>query len=118
MNEADGVIERLDQFDYHHRLEETQGPALVFFTGPHCGSCHQLRRALGQYRSRYGGLAIFEVDAERDLGLARAMNVFHLPSMFLYRDGRFHCPLHSQPLPAQLRQAIQQGLQQPAQEEP
>ena len=118
MSGRDKGIEQLDQFDYHHRLEATRGPALVFFTGPHCGACRQLRRALTEYRKGPSPIPLFEVDAERDLALARALNVFHLPSMFLYRDGEFHCQLHIQPLPERLHQAIERALAQPPEEEP
>jgi thioredoxin-like negative regulator of GroEL len=118
MSPPENGIERLDQFDYQHRLEVTRGPALVFFTGPHCGACRQLRQALVEYRATYGGIRLFEVDAERDLALARALSVFHLPSMFLYRNGEFHCQLHSPPLPHRLHQAIDRALRQPAEEEP
>ena len=118
MNARDTGIELLDQFDYQHRLEATPGAALVFFTGPHCGVCRQLRRALVDYQASHGGIRLFEVDAERDLALARALSVFHLPSMFLYLDGEFHCQLHSQPLPNHLHRAIELALRQPPQEEP
>ena len=118
MNLPENEIERLDQFDYQHRLESTRGAVLVFFTGPHCGACRQLRQTLIEYRAAQGGIRLFEVDAERDLALARALNVFHLPSMFLYRDGEFHCQLHSQPLPEPLHQAILKALREPADEEP
>jgi thioredoxin-like negative regulator of GroEL len=118
MSLRENAIERLDQFDYQHRLEATRGPALVFFTGPHCGACRQLRQALVEYRAAHRGIRLFEVDAERDLALARALSVFHLPSMFLYRDGEFHCQLHSQPLPQRLHQAIERALDQPQEEEP
>lgn len=111
-------VEKLDQFDFHHRLDDTSGPALVFFTGPHCGSCRQLRQALSQLATTYRGIRLFEVDAERDTALARAFNVFHLPSMFLFLDGHFHCPLHSQPLPAALGRAIERALARPPEEEP
>jgi thioredoxin-like negative regulator of GroEL len=118
MNPGDRGIEQLDQFDYQHRLEATCGPALVFFSGPHCGACRQLRRALTEYQASHGGILLFEVDAERDLALTRALNVFHLPSMFLYRDGEFHRQLHSQPLPDRLHQAIELALRLAPEEEP
>lgn len=108
----------LDQFRFHHVLEDTAGVVLVFFSGPHCGACRHLRRGLQEYLASIGGLTVFEVDAARDLALARAMNVFHLPSLFLYRDGHFHCQLHSEARVEKLRAAIDTALQRPPEEEP
>lgn len=108
----------LDQFRFHHVMQETSGVALVFFSGPHCGACRHLRGVLQDCVASIGGLTVFEVDAGRDLALAQALNVFHLPSMFLYRDGQFHCQLHSEARPERLRAAIDAALARPAEEEP
>ena len=111
------AIVQLDQFDFHHRLEETPGLALVFFTGPHCGACKVLRQVLDGYAGARE-IRVFEVDAEQDLALAREFGVFHLPSMFLYRDGAFHGELHSEPRPQALDAAIEALLGRPAAEAP
>jgi thiol-disulfide isomerase/thioredoxin len=42
-------IPTLDQFQFHHVLEETSGVVLVFFSGPHCGACRHLRGVLEHY---------------------------------------------------------------------
>jgi len=111
-----GIV-RLDQFHFHHVLEETPGLALVFFTGPHCGACKLLRRVLADYLETRP-VSVFEVDAERDLALAREFGVFHLPSMYLYQDGFFHCELHSEPRAPALDAAIAAARARPAEEAP
>ena len=111
-------IRQLDQFGFHHTLEASAGPALVFFTGPACGACKRLRRVLEEAAPLFADIALFEVDAERDMGLVREFEVFHLPAMFLFRDGRFHCELHSEPTPPRLREAIDAALAAPSQEAP
>jgi len=113
---APGIV-RLDQFRFHHVLEETPGLALVFFTGPYCGACKVLRRVLADYLTTRP-VAVYEVDAERDLALAREFGVFHLPSMFLYQDGLFHCELHSEPRAPALDAAIAAARARPAEEAP
>ena len=109
-------LQNLTQFDFHHRLAATSGPALVCFTAPACGACKRLRQVLGG--TSWGPLALFEVDAGRDLALTREFEVFHLPAMFLFVDGRFHCELQAEATPDHLRHAIDAALRAPAQEAP
>jgi len=108
----------LDQFRFHHVLAETPGTALVIFTSEGCGSCKHWRRFLTTYQDQHPGLSIFEVDAGRDLALAREFHVFHLPALFLFHDGQFHASLQSQALPDRLHAAIADALARPAQEAP
>jgi thiol-disulfide isomerase/thioredoxin len=109
------MIEKLDQFEFHHVLEETPGNSIVLFTAPHCGSCRAMKLALGQVLAEERGWHVFEVDAERDLALVREFDVFHLPALFLYRDGAFHAPLQVSPVPADIILAVNQlASQEPA----
>ena len=108
----------LTQFDYYHRLEETQGNALVYYTSPACGSCRHLRKALNLYVQTYDDLQVFEVDAVHEAGLVEAFEVFHLPSMFLYKSGQFYCELHCEAHPLKIHQAIEKALLKSPEEEP
>jgi len=112
------VLARLDQFTFHHRLASTAGDALVIFTGPACGACRRLKRVLEEHAEQFTDLRLFEVDAGEDMALTREFEVFHLPAMFLFRDGHFHCELHSEAQPQQLRRAIDAAFAAPAQEQP
>ena len=114
----DKKIHSLDEFTYHHVMAEIQGAALVFYTGPNCGSCHHLRRVLTEYLRQYNDLHIFEVDAVTSSALINEFNVFHLPSMFLYKDGHYHCELHAEALPLKIHRAVADALQLPAEDEP
>ncbi len=80
----------LDQFDFHHRIAETKGPALVIFTAPGCSACRAWKRLLRDSVTHFAQMPVFEVDVERDLALAREFDVFHLPALFLFHDGAFH----------------------------
>ncbi len=111
-------INSLSQLDYYHQLEETQGNALVYFTRPACGSCRHLRKALHLYLQTYDDLQIFEVDAVHEAGLVQTFEVFHLPSMFLYHSGQFHCELHSEAHPLKIHKAMISALASPPEEEP
>lgn len=116
------MIELLNEFDFHPRIAATPGIALVFFSGPNCASCRHLKALLqaemSHFRQQLGTLHVYEVRADKSMALVNEFDVFHLPSLFLYRDGRFHCALQSEANPAALIESINNALRQPAQEEP
>lgn len=111
-------VTALSQFDFHHTLAATPGICLVMFGSVDCGACRHLKRVFAELAQASPELHLFEVDAQRDTALVREFEVFHLPSMYLYRDGQFHCQLHSPPTLEALRQHIALALAAPAQEAP
>ncbi len=112
------MFPQLSQFDLHHRIAASPAPTLVFFTSRACGSCRQLRRALEVLRHKRPDWLIYEVDAEREGGLVREFEVFHLPAMFLFKDGDFHREIDSLATPQALEAAIEAALAQPPGEAP
>ncbi|MEE9304324.1 MAG: thioredoxin family protein [Thiotrichaceae bacterium] len=111
-------IINLTHFEYYHQLESTQGNTLVYYTSPACSTCRYLKKALLVYLQNYDDLHIFEVDAVHEAGLVQSFEVFHLPSMFLYQSGKFHCELHSEAHPEKIHQAIADALLKDPDEEP
>lgn len=111
-------LPQLDQFDFHARLSDTPGAALVMFSSPDCGGCRHLRPVLQALRRQRPHWHVFEVDAQRDLALTHEFEVFHLPALFLYLDGHFHCELQAPARAAAIREAIDAALLRPAQEAP
>ncbi len=107
----------LDQFSFHHVLEETPGTALVLFTTPYCGSCKAMKQALLQLEAD-SGLHLFEVDAGTDQALVESFEVFHLPALFLFQDGAYHAPLEVEPVVSRILGKIDELLKQPAREAP
>jgi thioredoxin 1 len=108
----------LDEFRFHHTLAATRGIALVIFTSAGCNSCRAWKRLLGAYHTQHPDLALFEVDVGHAQALAREFNVFHLPALFLYRDGHFHGTLQCEAQPDKLHAAIADALGASAQEAP
>lgn len=108
----------LEQFDFHHRLEDLDGPGLVMFGSRDCGGCKHLRTVLLAVQRQRPDWHIFEVDAQRDPGLAQAFEVFHLPALFLFQAGQFHCELKAEARVRSILAATQAALQLPAEEEP
>ena len=108
----------LSQFDFHARLADTAGPALILFTAAGCGGCRHLRRVLREVQRREPAWRVYEVDAERDAALTNEFEVFHLPTVFLFSNGDFHCQLEAEARPAAIISATRSALQQTAQEAP
>lgn len=107
----------LTEFDYHPTLAQTPGVSLVLFSAPSCGTCRKVEAILAE-----GGVSsvdqLYKVDIQQATALARQFEIFHLPSLFLYRDGQFHAIVESEVTPARLDKAIRELLTQAAQDEP
>jgi thioredoxin-like negative regulator of GroEL len=108
---------RLAEGDFHACLAAAPGIAVVLFSAPHCGACRAWKRLLPDALS---GLtrALFEVDVSEATGVARCFGIFHLPTVYLYRDGRFHAELQCEARQKAILQAVQSLLAAPAQDEP
>lgn len=111
------AFSRLTEGSYHARLAASSGIGIVLFSAPHCGSCRTWKRLLPDALS---GLAnnLFEVDVSEATGVARYFGIFHLPTVYLYRDGRFHAELQCEARREPIRQAMHQLLAAPPQDEP
>lgn len=112
------TIKQLDEFNFYQTLEQSQGLVLVFFSGVDCGSCRHLRQVLEAYQGIWGNISIYEVDAGLSASLTNEFDVFHLPSIFLFKNGVYHCPIHAEPLPNSLYEAILKGSASDAEEQP
>ena len=90
---------------------------MVLFSAPHCGGCRAWRRLLPDTLEGVAD-ALFEVDVSEATGVARSFDIFHLPTIHLYRDGRFHAELQCEARRAAILQSTLSLLAAPAQEEP
>lgn len=106
----------LDEFRYHPHLLQTGGISLVLFSSPACSTCRVVEQRLPCAVA--AGVHLFKVDVQQATGLARAFDIFHLPSLFLYRDGHFHARLDCEITAAALRAAMTRALAEPPEEEP
>lgn len=110
-------FERLAEGDFHRRIAASSGMAVVLFTAPRCGACrawkHLLPSALADQASVF-----YEVDVSEATGVARYFDIFHLPTIYLYRDGQFHAELQCEARPDSIRQATHHLLNAAAQDEP
>ena len=107
----------LSEFDFHRVLAQSEGPALVMFGAPGCGTCRKVEKLLpGTVDGMVSGL--FKVDVQQSTGLARAYEVFHLPALFLFVDGHFHAQIESEVTPPKMRAALEAALAAAPQDEP
>ncbi|WP_324780608.1 thioredoxin family protein [Thiobacillus sedimenti] len=108
---------RLAEGSFHARLAASDGIAVVLFSAPGCGACRAWKRllpeALGDLAS-----AFYEVDVSEATGVARAFGIFHLPAVYLYRDGAFHAELQCPARHDAIRETARALLAAPAQDEP
>ena len=119
-------VQELDEFTFFSELEDSSGVVMVFFTGPHCASCHHLKNLLNnefqqfiQYFSKSNiCFSAYEIKADKASALVNKFEVFHLPSMYLYSDGEYHCELQAEASPAKLIEAIDVALKKEPEEEP
>ena len=108
---------RLAEGDFHRSLAAASGVAAVLFSAPHCRACRAWKRLLPEALS---GLAdrLFEVDVSEATGVARYFGIFHLPTVYLYRDGQFHAELQCEARAEAIRPTVQGLLAAPPQDEP
>ena len=108
---------RLSEGHYQISLANAPGVAVVLFSAPHCSTCRAWKRLLPE---ALAGMAenLFEVDVSEATGVARYFDIFHLPTIYLYRDGHFHAELQCEARRDTIREAVPRLLAAPAQDEP
>ena len=106
----------LTDLDADHRLLDLPGISLVVFTGAGCASCRWARQHLP--RTVLPVERLCWIDAGNNGGLVQRYEVFHLPALFVVRNGRFHGALHASLRRDDLIQALDRALAWPAEELP
>ena len=110
-------MQELNEFDFYPTLADCSGVSVVMFSGPDCGTCRKLEKILPRLLAGRA-VQLYKVDVQRSTALARAYEVFHLPSLFVFVDGAYHGPLHAEPTVEKFSRALAALLAAPAQEEP
>ena len=89
----------------------------MLFSHPDCSSCRAWKKLLPV---SLAGIArqLFEVDVSEATGVARYFDIFHLPTLYLYRDGHFHAELQCEASTPAIRQTAIDLLAAPGQDEP
>ncbi len=111
-------MRRLVDGNFYDTLQATPGVSLVVFTSLGCASCRAWKEVLKEYLSINTDIVIYEVDAHESMALANEYEIFHLPALFLFKEGAYHCELNCEANLDKIHQAITRLLQGPAEEEP
>ncbi len=112
------AVSALEQFEFHQTLESTPGISIVFFSSKECLSCRYWDKLLEQFSKQHPDISIYKIDAGLDQALTEEFDVFHLPSLFLYNNGKYHSALQSEANINALEDSIKQALESPAEEIP
>lgn len=106
----------LTDLDADRRLLDLPGISLLVFTSTGCASCRWARQTLPGMPLPVEHLCW--IDAGHNAGLLARYEVFHLPSLFLVKDGHFFGALHARLAHSDLLTAIGEALLRPAEELP
>lgn len=109
--------ERWREPEFHRALRATTGRLLLMFGRHGCGAC---RHAYARLPTLSHGAVdrLVHLDADDCGGLLREFEVFHLPALFLFCDGRFHARLSAALCMPQFALAVASAYAAPAQEAP
>ncbi|ROM93432.1 thioredoxin family protein [Pseudomonas brassicacearum] len=111
------VVEcELTDFDADQRLLAMSGVSLVVFTSVGCSSCRWARQQLPGLDLEVDQLCW--IDAGNNGGVVERYQVFHLPALFVVRDGEFYGALQSRLARTELNAALGQALSRNPEELP
>ena len=99
----------LTDFDADQRLPTLPGTSLVVFTSIGCSSCRVARTMLPDMQLPIDQLCW--IDAGNNGGLVERYEIFHLPALFVVRDGEFYGELKSRLSEGELAHHIRLALQ-------
>lgn len=91
--------------------------AVVLFSAPRCDACRVWKQLLPQVLAGVAS-TFYEIDVGEATGVAHHFGIFHLPTIYLYRDGLFHAELQCEARRDAIRLAVKSLLTAPAQDEP
>lgn len=106
----------LTDFDADQRLLAMSGVSLVVFTSVGCSSCRWARQQLPELDLEVDQLCW--IDAGNNGGVVERYQVFHLPALFVVRDGEFYGALQSRLARTELNAALGQALSRNPEELP
>ena len=106
----------LTDLDADRCLLDLSGTSLLVFTSTGCASCRWARQMLPGMPLPLE--RVCWVDAGHNAGLVARYEVFHLPALFLVKDGHFFGALHARLTHSDVLTAMHEALLRPAEELP
>lgn len=106
----------LSDFDIDRQLLTLRGTTLLVVVSTGCASCRYARQRLPAMSLPVDHLAW--VDAGDSPGMVQRYEVFHLPALFIVRDGNFHGALSCRLSAPEMSKAVNEALARAAEELP
>lgn len=106
----------LTDFDVDQQLLGLEGVSLVVFTSVGCAGCRWARAQLPLVEWPVDRLCW--IDAGNNGGAVERYQVFHLPALFVVRDGEFYGALQSRLTRLDLAEHLRQALKRSPEELP
>jgi thioredoxin 1 len=88
-------MQSLNDHSFFHTLEAPGAAGLVVLTKPGCGACRHVKAILLALTPSLPA-PLYELNVEESPGVAAELDVFHLPAMFLFRDGELRGAIHAE----------------------
>ena len=88
-------MQSLNNHSFFHTLEAPGASGLVVFTKPGCGACRHVKALLLALAADIPA-PLYELNVEESPGVAAELDVFHLPALFLFRDGALLGEIHAE----------------------
>lgn len=107
----------LHEGDFHRRVQMMPGCMLLLFSQTGCAACRRAEACLPGWLVGVVQQCV-KVDAQKQAALAREFEVFHLPALHLFVDGRYHAPVLCELAAAAVQAALGQAVAGPAVEAP
>ncbi|WP_338523112.1 thioredoxin family protein [Pseudomonas batumici] len=107
---SDSIVKSLEltDFDIDRNLLDLPGVSLLIFTSVGCAACRFAREVLPTLALPVERLCW--IDAGDNGGAVQRYGVFHLPALFVVRDGGFHGAVQSRLTPSELAEGVRQAL--------
>lgn len=65
-----------------------EGRTVLFFTASWCSDCKFLKPFMPAVESDFANIKFVEVDTDASMDLAQELNIFGIPSMVVFQDGK------------------------------
>jgi thioredoxin 1 len=79
----------MEPSEFAERLCQSQRPVVVDLWAPWCGPCMAVKPTLEQLAAEYAGrVDLWQINADESPDLLRAVHVYGIPTLIVYRDGK------------------------------
>ena len=82
------AIREITSADFEELVLKADKPVLVDFNATWCGPCRMLKPTLDEVAAERSDVDVFGIDVDENMDLAEEYEVFSIPCMVLFKDGK------------------------------